>query len=126
VNGQSLNLVNEGRLGEAVALFDRALVRQPGSNLLVENRRATVMRWALGAFESGDYPEAFRRTTHGSVPGQLHQTLIENVRYGYYHWIARLVARGHTVDARQVAQRALADPFLAGQVDGVIPPFFRN
>ena len=84
------------------------------------------MRWALDAFESGDYPEAIRRTTHGSMPGQLHQALIDNVRYGYYQWISRLVALGHDADARRVARKALADPFLAGQVDGVIPPFSRN
>jgi len=126
VNGQALDLVNEGRLAEAVALFDRARARQPDSSLLAENHRATVMRWALGAFESGDYPEGIRRTTHGSAPGQLHPTLIDNVRYGYYHWISRLVAQGHDVDARRVAQKALADPFLAGQVEGVIPSFSRN
>lgn len=126
VNTRALDLVNEGRLADAVALFDEALARQPGSTLLADNRRATVMRWALDAFEGGDYAEAIRRTTHGSAPGQLHQDLIDNVRYGYYHWISSLVGLGRNADARQVAQRALADPFLAGQVEGVIPPFFRD
>lgn len=123
VNRSAASLVEEKRHARAVLLLDRALARQPDSAVLQENHRAAVMRWAQPAFLSGDYDEAIRRTTHSATPGRLHQTLVDNVRYGYHQWITRLLEKGLRTEARLVARKASADPFLAGQTAGVIPRF---
>lgn len=121
LNRRAGNLLEEGRLADAVTLLDRAVAWLPQEKVLVENRRVAVMRWAQPAFEQGDYAEAIRRTTHGSQPGALHDSLINNVRYGYYQWISQLVEQGQRGEARQLAQRAVADPYLAGHTAGVVP-----
>jgi pentatricopeptide repeat protein len=119
-------LLREGRHTEALALLDEGLARQPDSSLLDAKRRAAVMRWALPAFERGDYAEAIRRTTHRATPGRMHEALVNNVRYGYHQWISKLIASGRWLEARRIARRAMADPFLAGRVDDAVPPALRR
>lgn len=122
LNDYALGLLDQGRFEEALAVFDRALAAQPGSVLLRDNRRAALMRWAEPAFLGGEYAEAIRRTTLGAKPGELHEALVGNVCYGYYHWIQSLASQGRREEARRVTQQALADPFLAGRADRAIPP----
>jgi len=126
VSRRATSLLEQGRFAEAVALLDKALARQPDSPVLGDVRRTAVTRWALPAFQNGDYAEAIRRTTHGATPGRLHQTLVDNVRYGYYQWISGLLAHGRHLEARRIARQAMADPFLAGQVGGAIPQLLAN
>lgn len=121
LNRRAGNLLEEGRLAESVTLLDRAVAWLPHEAVLAENHRVAVMRWAQPAFQQGDYAEAIRRTTHGSQPGTLHDSLLNNVRYGYYQWMSQLVEQGQQSQARQIAQRAVADPYLGGQTRGVIP-----
>lgn len=121
INRYGLALIEQERFDEAVVILDRALARRPDSPGLSDNRLSAVMRWAQSAFSHGDWAEAIRRTTFGAVPGGLHESLANNVRYGYHHWISELLADGHATEARRVAELATADPFLGGQVDGVIP-----
>ncbi len=122
LNDHALALMERGQWEEALAIFDRALAAQPESSLLSENRRAALMRWAEPAFLSGDYAEAIRRTTLGGKPGQLHEALVGNLCYGYYHWIQSLDTQGRRAEAEQIKERALADPFLAGRAQSAIPP----
>lgn len=114
-NDYALALIEEGRFQQALALIDRSLARLPDAAVLDENRRVAVMRWAEPAFQEGDYAEAIRRTTHGAQPGQLHESLRNNVRYGYQQWVAQLETSGQAEEARRVAGRAKRDPFLTGQ-----------
>jgi tetratricopeptide (TPR) repeat protein len=122
VGQRALELVHQGQYSQALALLDEALARQPDSSILHANRRAVVMRWALPAFQSGDFAEAIRRTTYQAAPGKIHEALVNNVRYGYHQWITELIASGRRLEARRIARRAMADPFLAGQIEGAIPP----
>ena len=96
MNNRALALLGDHRYEEAVALLDRALARQPDEQLLSDNRRAAVMRWAQPAFQSGDYAEAIRRTTWGVGRGRRHAALVANVRHGYSRWIAALRKAGRT------------------------------
>ncbi len=121
INRQAAALLEEDRAGDAVELLDRALTCCTGATSLLENRRTMVMRWAEPAFQQGDFAEAIRRTTHGSTPGHLDAPLVNNVRYGYYEWISRLLADGQQAEARRIARQAEADPFLAGKTAGAIP-----
>ncbi len=114
-NDYALTLIEQGRFPQALATLDRALARLPDATLLDENRRVAVMRWAEPAFHEGDYAEAIRRTTYGARPGQLHASLVNNVRYGYQQWLAKLKSNGLADEAQRVAQLAKHDPFLAGQ-----------
>ncbi len=112
VNDHALELLQQQRYPETLVLLDRGLTEVPEAALLRENRRVAVMRWAEIAFRQGDYAEAIRRTTHGARPNQLHASLAHNVRWGYQKWIASLRVAGQHTAAEQVAQRALADPYL--------------
>jgi tetratricopeptide (TPR) repeat protein len=114
-NDYALTLIEQGRFPQALATLDQALARLPDATLLDENRRVAVMRWAEPAFHEGDYAEAIRRTTYGARPGQLHASLVNNVRYGYQQWLAKLKSDGLADEAQRVAQLAKHDPFLAGQ-----------
>lgn len=114
-NDRALELLEQGRFQEALAMLDRALARQPGAAVLDENRRVALMRWAEPAFQEGDYAEAIRRTTYGAQPGGLHESLLNNVRYGYEQWLAQLESAGRSEEARRVAEQAANDPFLAGR-----------
>jgi tetratricopeptide (TPR) repeat protein len=114
-NDRALTLIEQGRFMQALTLIDRALTRLPDAALLDENRRVAVMRWAEPAFLEGDYAEAIRRTTYGAQPGQLHESLRNNVRYGYQQWVAQLESAGQAAEARRVAGRAQTDPFLSGR-----------
>jgi tetratricopeptide (TPR) repeat protein len=113
-NSHALALLAGRRFEEAVLFLDGALARWPRTAALADNHRIAVMRWAEPAFHQGDYAEAIRRTTYGATPGQLHPSLLGNLRYGYYHWIEDLRAAGETAAAEQVAARAHHDPFLSG------------
>jgi tetratricopeptide (TPR) repeat protein len=124
LNQHASGLIRKGRLGEAVALLDQALARGPGSAVLEHNRRVAAMRWAESAFQGGDYAEAIRRTTYGATPGHLDEALANNVLYGYRRWISQLLAQGHRAQARRIAEKAMADPFLAGRIDGAISRLF--
>lgn len=121
INRYGLILIERERFDEALVILDRALARRPDWTALSDTRRLAVTHWAQSAFSDGDWAEAIRRTTFGAVPGGLHESLANNVRYGYHHWISELLAGGHASEARRVAELALADPFLGGYVDGVIP-----
>jgi len=114
-NDYALTLIEQGRFPQALATLDRARGRLPDAALLDENRRVAVMRWAEPAFHAGDYAEAIRRTTYGAQPGQVHASLLNNVRFGYQQWLAQLEAEGRAEEAQRVAQRARHDPFLTGQ-----------
>ncbi len=113
-NTHALALLAEQRFEETVVFLDSALSRWPGNAALCDNRRIAVMRWAEPAFHRGDYAEAIRRTTYGATPGQLHPSLLGNLRYGYYHWVEDLRTAGQAGAAEQVAARAHHDPFLSG------------
>ena len=113
-NAHALKLLAEQRFEETVAFLDGVLSHWPTAAALRDNRRIAVMRWAEPAFHQGDYAEAIRRTTYGATPGQLHASLLGNLRYGYYHWIEDLRAAGESSAAEQVAARAHQDPFLSG------------
>jgi tetratricopeptide (TPR) repeat protein len=121
VSRRASALVRGGRYSEALALLDAALSRQPDAPLLETERRAAVIGWALPAFQSGNFAEAIRRTTHEATPGHMHQELVSQVRHGYQQWITGLIASGRRLEARRVLRRAMADPFLAGQSDGTAP-----
>ena len=108
-NSHALALLAQQRFAEMVEFLDDALSRYPSATALRDNRRIAVMRWAEPAFHQGDYAEAIRRTTYGATPGQLHPSLLNNVRYGYYHWIEELRSSGQTGAAEQVAARAHSD-----------------
>jgi len=121
VNDHALSLLEAGRFEEAVVLLERARARDPHSKLLNDNHRAAVMRWAETAFQTGNYAEAIRRTCAGAVPGRLHESLVKNVRYGYYQWVMQLLAAGRRAEAGQIAKRALNDPFLVGRAPAIPP-----
>ncbi len=114
VNNRALALLERRQFKKAVELLESALARQPDVALLADNRRAAVMRWAQPAFRKGDYAEAIRRTTHGAVPGRLHETLVGNVRYGYHQWVSALRQAGRDEEADRIFARYESDPFLAG------------
>ncbi len=120
VNNRALAMLERRQFKKAVELLESALARQPDAKLLADNRRAVVMRWAQPAFSSGDYAEAIRRTTHGAVPGHLHQTLLGNVRYGYHQWVSALRQAGRDKEADRIASRYENDPFLVG-VEASLP-----
>jgi tetratricopeptide (TPR) repeat protein len=113
LNAHALALLDAQQFEEAVAFLDRVLARYPEASPLRENRRVAVMRWAEPAFRQGDYAEAIRRTTYHALPGQLHPSLLNNVRYGYCHWIEDLRATGRSDVAEHILQQAKTDPFLA-------------
>jgi tetratricopeptide (TPR) repeat protein len=113
INAHATALLDQRRFEEAVVFLDRVLPRYPDAASLHENRRIAVMRWAEPAFRQGDYAEAIRRTTYDATPGQLHPSLLSNVRYGYHHWIEDLRATGQNGVAEQIVQRARRDPFFS-------------
>jgi tetratricopeptide (TPR) repeat protein len=114
-NDRALALLEQGQFQPALGVLDHALTRIPGATTLDENRRVAVMRWAEPAFHEGDYAEAIRRTTYGTQPGQLHPSLVNNVRYGYQQWQSHLQAAGQDAEARRIADQAAKDPYLAGR-----------
>jgi tetratricopeptide (TPR) repeat protein len=117
VNDRAIDLMEARRFEDTVRLLDAALARHADAALWSENRRTAVMHWAETAFRSGDYREAIRRTTFGAVPGQLHETLLNNLRYGYYQWAKELRAAGRSEEAYGVARQARSDPFLSATAD---------
>ena len=119
VNDRAIDLLEAKRFEDAVRLLDAGLARHADAPLWCENRRTAVMHWAEAAFRSGDYREGIRRTTYGAVPGQLPETLLNNVRYGYYQWAKELRAAGRSEEAVEVARQARSDPFLSAVVGSV-------
>jgi tetratricopeptide (TPR) repeat protein len=112
VNTAALKLLAAGQYESAIAYFELGLSRQPGQPLLVENRRVAVMRWADEAFARRDFAEAIRRTTAGSAPGQLHQPMLNNLRYAYSEWLAEARRAGQVAEAERIARLAAGDRFL--------------
>jgi tetratricopeptide (TPR) repeat protein len=112
VNDRAIDLLEAKRFEDAVRLLDAGLARHADVALWSENRRTAVMHWAEAAFRSGDYREAIRRTTDGAVPGKLPETLLNNVRYGYYQWAKELRAAGRSEEACAITRLARSDPFL--------------
>lgn len=111
-NDHAVRLMQQERFEQAVLFLDRALARLPDAEILAENRRVAVMGWAEPAFREGDYAEAIRRTIHGSHAGRLHESLLNNVRYGYQQWIERLQTAGQADEVRRISAQAALDPFL--------------
>lgn len=114
-NDHALALLEQGRFQQSLGVLDRVRGRIPGAAMLDENRRVAVMRWAEPAFREGDYAEAIRRTTYGAQPGQLHESLVNNLRYGYQQWQTQLETAGRGDEASRIAGQAENDPFLAGR-----------
>ncbi len=121
LNRCAVSLLDQQRFADAVRLLQRSLQRHQDSQILAENLRVAAMRWAEEAFANADYVEAIRRTTLGAGAGQLHEALLNNIRYGYRQWAAELASQGRLQESRQVGQRALADPFLGAGLQAIAP-----
>ncbi len=118
---RGVDFLGERRFAEAVAANAKALRLDPASVTARGNLLATVNNWAIATAAEGRHEEAAALLRRGLAIAPDYKTFRTNYAHVHHQWMAQLLSAGRQQDAEQLAQRADADPFLAGGPGTVIP-----
>ena len=118
---RGVDLLGQREFASAVAANARALRLDPLNHTAEGNLLASLNNWAIAMGGAGRYPEAVRILDLGLSLDAAYPTFKTNYVHVYHQWISELLAKGEREEARLIAEQALADPFLAGEVRAAIP-----
>ena len=103
---RGVDLLAEGRFGEAVAANAKALRLDPTSTTAHGNLLATLNNWAISLGRSGRHKEAVARLRDGMSLDPTYETFHVNYVHVYHEWADHLCDEGRFQEAIDLLARA--------------------